>query len=193
MPLLDPAPPWNPPTSTHIVLWHGCTTVDRDAIKAKGVQPTKGRPNTDFVRGFYTTTVKRQARHWAWVRFYDPEFVKQGGFQPVVLRFNVLRADLARRTCISFGAGDYHNTSFWSLLQHCRQSTASIVNDHHGPVVEDGNWYDIACGPVAAFWDQRSAMHDADQVSFHTDDAASLLTVLINSGKKDQYDWEFVT
>jgi hypothetical protein len=30
-------------------------------------------------------------------------------------------------------------------------------------------------GPVAAFWDQRLAIQDTDQVSFHTDDAIKLI------------------
>jgi hypothetical protein len=189
----DPADPWGK-RSKYVILWHGCTTVDKNAIEKNGVDPAKGRADTDFGRGFYTTTIERQARYWAWIRFYDPKFKRATGFQPVVLRFRVERHELAKLTCINFGVGAYENEDFWSLVQHCRQSTATAVNDHAGPVAEGGHqWYDIACGPVAAFWDQRSAMHDADQISFHTTAAAQLLTDLINSGDSNQYKWDPVT
>jgi hypothetical protein len=94
--------------------------------------------------------------------------------------------------------GDYFYDAFWSLVQHCRQSTPLTdpppytVNDHQGPVAELGEWYDMVCGPVAAFWEQRSAMNDADQVSFHTSKAAKLLNDLIKSGSKKDFDWNVV-
>src|SRR5919198_2236008 len=95
MPILNPAPPWHAPRSRYIILWHGCTTEDRDTIEANGVDVTVSRVDTDFGRGFYTTTVERQARHWAWTRFYDPKFARKTGVQPVVLRFRVDRHKLA--------------------------------------------------------------------------------------------------
>ncbi len=199
MPILNPAPLWTGSLNRYITLWHGCTTQDQNAIRKMGVNPLMGRPNTDFGRGFYTTTIKRQARHWAWVRYYDPIFRRSTAVQPVVLRFRVDRHKLAALTSISFGPGDYNNENFWSFVQHCRQSTPPndppphVVNDHFGPIHENGAWYDLACGPVSAFWDQRSAMQDADQVSFHTKKAAGLLTDLINSGSQTDFTWEPVT
>jgi hypothetical protein len=200
VPILDPAPGWiaplTGPLSRYVTLWHGCTTDDKNAIE-KGVDPAKGRPNTDFGRGFYTTTIERQAKQWAWTRFYDPKFARKPAIQPVVLRFVVDRHDLANLKCVSFGSGDYHNENFWSLVQHCRQSSPltdplpHIVNDHAGPIAEGGyQWYDVAYGPVAAFWEQRSAMHDADQISFHTMKAAQLLTDLINAHDPKKYRWD---
>jgi hypothetical protein len=191
--LLNPAPSWSA-RQPLITLWHGCTAADEKAISSAGVDPTHGRPATDFGRGFYTTTIKRQARQWAWMRYYELlTSHKLGNIQPVVLRFVVDRHKLATLRVISFGVGSYGNNDFWSLVQHCRQSTATSINDHLGPVHDSGHWYDIACGPVAAFWKQRSAMHDADQISFHTPDAATLLTDLINSGDKNKYRWEAVS
>jgi hypothetical protein len=174
-------------------LWHGCTTEDKNEIERLGVDLLKGRPNTDFGRGFYTTTLERQARHWAWTRFYDPRFARMTGVQPVVLRFTVDRHDLAKLTALCFLIGDYSCEDFWSLVQHCRQSTQMTIFDHQGPVSESGEWYDIVYGPVSAFWDQRSAMNDADQISFYTRKAAKMLTDLINSGNSKQYDWKVVT
>jgi hypothetical protein len=209
MPLLNAAPPWTGNRSSpwrgrrsrYSVLYHGCTSDDKNAIQARGVDPSKGRPNTDFGRGFYTTTIRRQARHWAWNRYYAVRAAnpKKTALQPVVLWFRVDRHELAKLEWVSFGSGDYDNEDFWSLVQHCRQSTPltdpppHTVYDHEGPVAENGDWYDVASGPVAAFWDQRSAMHDADQVSFHTSRAGQLLTDLIRSGDKRQYDWQVVT
>ncbi len=75
-----------------------------------------------------------------------------------------------------------------------RRCLSFLSYDHLGPVSESGGeWYDIVCGPVAAFWDQRSAMNDADQISFHTITAAKLLTDLIKSGNSTEYEWKVVT
>ena len=200
MPILNGAPPWINPRNRYLDLWHGCTTIDKYAIESNGVDPLRGRPNTDFGRGFYTTTLERQARHWAWARYYDPRFARMTGVQPVVLRFTVDRHKLAKFEALCFLIGDYTYEDFWSLVQHCRQSTPltnpppHTVYDHLGPVPQSGgNWYDIAYGPVSAFWDQRSAMNDADQISFHTSKAAKLLTDLINSGNSTDYEWKVVT
>lgn len=199
MPILHPAPPWILPRNRYIDLWHGCTTEDKNEIEHLGVDPLKGRPNTDFRRGFYTTTLERQARHWAWARYYDPIFARKTAVQPVVLCFTLDRHELAKLETLCFLLGDYAYEDFWSLVQHCRQSTPltdpppRTIYDHLGPVSESGEWYDIVCGPVAAFWDQRSAMNDADQISFHTRKAAKLLTDLINSGNPAQYKWKVVT
>lgn len=204
MPIRDPAPPWsNSAVNRHVILWHGCVTIDKDAIEKNDIDPTVGRPDTDFGRGFYTTTIERQARHWAWARFYDPEFKRATGIQPVVLRFRVDRHELAKLKVIAFVSGDYNNNDFWSLVQHCRQSTPAkdprphTINHHYGPVehpAASGHlWYDVAYGPVAAFWEQRSAMHDADQISFHTPAAADVLNKLIQSKQMNQYRWDPVT
>lgn len=200
MSILHPAPKWNAPRNRYLTLFHGCTTVDRDQIKLHGIDPNQGRLNTDFGRGFYTTTLKRQAQHWAWTRFYDPKFAHTTAYQPVVLQFTVDRYELAKLDVLSFQLGDYGHKDFWSLVQHCRQSNAPTdplphtLYDHSGPHAENGgNWYDIVCGPVSAFWKQRSAMHDADQVSFHTTAAAQLLNRLISSNDATKYEWHIVT
>jgi hypothetical protein len=67
-------------------------------------------------------------------------------------------------------------------------------NDHDGPVLNpDGTrWYDVACGPVAAFWRQKYAMQDADQFSFHTVGGIRLLQRLIDSGKRTLFDTEYL-
>jgi hypothetical protein len=65
-PILHPPPAWTTSDySRHVVLWHGCLRSQLRSIR-HGIDPTKGDPATDFGRGFYTSTVVRQARHWAW-------------------------------------------------------------------------------------------------------------------------------
>ncbi|QDU75351.1 hypothetical protein Pan97_23810 [Bremerella volcania] len=201
MAILNPAPSWQPPRNELLTLYHGCTTKDRDKIEQDGVKPEKGRPNTDFGQGFYTTTLKRQARHWAWARFYAPEFAHASGYQPVILTFQVERHELAKLAVLSFQLGDYNQDDYWSLVQHCRQSSAPsdpkphTINSHFGPQAENGgDWYDVVCGPVAAFWEQRSAMQDSDQFSFHTTAAVKLLNDLISKkNTSSRYSSQIVT
>jgi hypothetical protein len=189
-PLYAPAPPWTPPQSQNIGLYHGCTSHDATNINARGIDLAQCRPDTDFGRGFYTTTVRYQARQWAWARFYDPAVAHIRPNQPVVLKFVVNRYHLADLYFVSFVLGGRSKRNFWSLVQHCRQSTSTAINDHRGPVVQpDGTqWYDVACGPVSAFWRQRYAMHDADQFSFHTAGGVRLLQRLIDRGDKRYFD-----
>jgi hypothetical protein len=190
MPILNAAPPWKSPRSRYITLWHGCTTEDKHAIMNKGVDVIVGTVDVDFGRGFYTTTFERQARHWAWLRFYDPKFARKTGVQPVVLRFRVDRHKLANLSGLAFVVADYSNEDYWSLVQHCRQSIPTAINDHKGPVHDGHNhWYDVVYGPVSAFWGQRVAMADSDQLSFHTQGAAQLLTDLVTSSNKTDFDW----
>lgn len=201
-PILNPAPPWEAHRTEYILLWHGCTVFDKNNIEAYGIDLTRCRFDTDFGRGFYTTTVERQARQWAWARFFawqraNPTLT---GNQPVLLRFRVRRFNSARMArkldkgldgllSLQFVLGDYTNEDYWSLVQHCRQSTPLTLN-HHRRV--PGDWYDVVFGPVSAFWEQRVTMDDADQISFHTTEAIGLMNDLIESGKKgnsDDYSW----
>jgi hypothetical protein len=163
--------------------------VDQVNIQNHGIDLTRCRVDTDFGRGFYTTTVEYQARQWAWNRYYDPAVKRLPMNQPVVLTFRVDRHRLAKLSFISFVLADPYKDDYWSLVQHCRQSTPGSINDHRGPEHEpDGtHWYDVACGPVAAFWRQKFAMQDADQFSFHTTRAVGLLNRLIKSGNNAEY------
>ena len=200
-PLLDPAPAWDRPGHPqnfreYHLLWHGCTSWDLNQIKSNTViliDPRAGRTDVDFGQGFYTTSVKRQARHWAWKRYYKISAGTTGPpgvpFQPVVLRFRVPLAALAALESLHFVLGDYDDERFWSLVQHCRQSPPNAANTHLHPTRPDG-WYDMVVGPVADFWRQRSTMRQADQVSFHTQVAVKPLNDLIKSGSSADFDWE---
>jgi hypothetical protein len=190
-------------------MWHGCTAEAKNGIEAKGVDLALCRVDTDFGRGFYTTTVERQARQWAWSSFYDwqKDNPTKTGNQPIVLRFRMRRhgikgtkrkADegLDRLPSLHFVRGDFDSEDYWSLVQHCRQSMQAaggrpaVVNDHRRP---PNGWYAVVTGPVSAFWRQRVAMEDADQVSFHTVAGIDILNALIESGMKgdrEAYRWE---
>jgi len=147
-PILNPAPDWKPDRSDYIVLWHGCTAIDRANIEM-GIDLSKCAVNTDFGRGFYTTTVERQARQWAWDRFYDwrRKQPTATGNQPIVLRFRVRRYaqtprgstvddGLASLMSLAFVWGDFANEDYWSLVQHCRQSVPGnppMIHHHRRP------------------------------------------------------------
>lgn len=200
MPLLNPAAPWQPDRSDYVILWHGCTAFDKDDIEKSGVNPAVGTVNVDFGRGFYTTTLERQARQWAWDRYYDwrAKNPSAAGNQPVVLRFRVRRYSvlprgsaledgLDRLLSMQFVLGDYNSEDYWSMVQHCRQSVPEnkakgikeVVHDHKRPPT---GWYQMVAGPVAAFWEQRVAMDDADQFSFH-EGGVDILNALLAQGK----------
>ncbi len=175
-PLINPVKPWIPDLHRSVVLFHGCLQSDADSIKKNGIDPTRGRINTDFGRGFYTTTLERQAEQWALLRYRQQTPSKQRTDPPVVIRFRVGRSELAHLEMLSFVRCAYDAEDFWSLVQHCRQSSAHP--NHHGhPEPSRKGWYDSVWGPVAAFWEQRVAMQDADQISFHTQAAAAVLNL----------------
>ena len=177
VPVLNAAPNWKPDRSDFLILWHGCTALAKNNIERSGIDLTKCAVDTDFGRGFYTTTLERQARLRAWDQYYRwlARNPKAAGNQPVVLRFRVRRYTrnprrsrrddgLDKLQSLSFVRGDYDAEDYWSLVQHCRRSTPATVHDHKLPRV---GWYELVCGPVAAFWRQRVAMAGADQFSFH--------------------------
>ncbi len=149
-------------TDQPLVVYHGTTDATAASILSTGVSISHGLSRTDFGPGFYTTTVERQARSWAWQRSQ-----RAAGSRPAVLRFDIDRDRLSALDGMAFVRCDFHADEFWSLVAHCR----SGANHHARP---GAVYYDVVYGPVAAFWRQRSSIHDADQVSFHTSAAEML-------------------
>jgi len=150
-------------TNQLLSLYHGTLDIHVPSILA-GINVHQGRAHTDFGQGFYTTTVERQAHAWAWQL---PQ--RAPGTLPAVIRFDVARDRLAALQCVWFVRGSFDADDFWSLIFHCRTG-----GGNHARTTNQG-WYDVAIGPVAASWRQRLTIHDADQVSFHTSRAATLL------------------
>jgi hypothetical protein len=153
-------PPW---TNQPLVLYHGTVDTHVPAILA-GIDLSQGRQNTDFGRGFYTTTIERQAIDRA---------RQLSSFQldahPAVIRFDVDCDDLDGLSCLWFVRGARDADDFWQFVWHCRGA-----GDGHGRAAGDG-WYDVVAGPVTAAWRRRRIMPNSDQVSFHTETAVRLL------------------
>jgi hypothetical protein len=155
-------PPW---TNQTLLLYHG--TIQRNITSVLAtINVDRARSTTDFGRGFYTTTIERQARSWAWEL---SKRTRGAGHLPAVIRFDVNRDDLAQLECLWFARGNVDAEDFWSLVFHCRSGRPGHAR------ATNGGWYDVVIGPVAASWRQRLAVFDADQVSFHTARAARLL------------------
>ncbi|HWE02125.1 MAG TPA: DUF3990 domain-containing protein [Tepidisphaeraceae bacterium] len=193
--ILNPAPRWDPDKWDDIVLYHGTTRKVAIEIMLHGIDTAYCRPNTDFGPGFYLTSLKRQARHWAWLRYYPRRGALPGGTGPngpVVMKFVLSRQALAKLDALQFFVrGSYDDEDYWSFVQHCRQNpaptgpppySATPPNVHRRTALTP--WYDIVAGPVASAWEQRQLAADSDQISFHTDKAVAVLKNYIDAEKK---------
>jgi Protein of unknown function (DUF3990) len=87
LPLVPAPPTW---TNPDLVLYHGTIDSFQASILAS-VDVTRGLRNTDFGRGFYTTTSLAQARAWSWQISQ-----KNPGSLPAVISLTVGRDSLAR-------------------------------------------------------------------------------------------------
>ena len=158
--LRNPPPPWD---GEWVTLYHG--TLEASVVSLLGsVHLSHARAKMDFGRGFYTTTLVEQASEWAYA------LARRGLGLPAVIAWQVALDDLARLDTLAFVSGDKLQAErFWSFVCHCR------VNDtHHARSTNDG-WYDLVIGPIAAYWQQRAAIDDSEQLSFHTPTAIALL------------------
>jgi len=197
---LSAASRWNPHQHEFTVLYHGCLRQDATDMLHSGINILDGRPNVDFGLGFYTTTLRRQAEDWAYLkRKAQPARNRRKlGFHPVIVWFRISRTVLAELQSLSFVRGDYAADEYWSFVQHCRASIPAIpphpavVNHHERDKSGLPTWYDMVCGPVAAFWQQRRAMLDTDQYSFHTSAAATMLNNVLAATRGSDYDVENV-
>ncbi|MBY0526553.1 MAG: DUF3990 domain-containing protein [Gemmataceae bacterium] len=151
-------PPW---IDQDLVLYHGTLATHIGSIM-QGVDVTKGKHLRDFGRGFYTSTSKVHAEHWA------NNLALDSTDPAAVIEFTVSRNDHAQLDCLFFMRGDPGAADFWSFVQYCR----TIAADHNRAQTQ---WYDIVSGPVAGDWKKQSVIRNADQVSFHTAAGAMLL------------------
>jgi hypothetical protein len=156
-------------TNGPVRLYHGTVETHARAIVAAGVSVVRGRTGTDFGPGFYTTTLERQAKTWAY------QLARRNrGARAAVVAVDVDREVLASLETLAFVRGDFDAEDYWSLVVHCR--TGAI---HHGRK-RSSRLYDVVVGPVASFWQQRLLIQGVDQASFHTPAAESVL----NSSKR---------
>jgi hypothetical protein len=162
-PIIYPPVPW---TNQYLVLYHGTVDASATAIVSGPILTVFGRTHTDFGPGFYTTTLLRQAHTWA-----SQIAATKPGTHPAVVELTVSRHALATLESLAFVRGDFDAEDFWSLVHYCR----SGATDHGRHRLLSAAYYDLVYGPVAAFWNQRMSIADADQVSFHTPAAESVL------------------
>lgn len=153
--MLYPPPAWR---NRDIRLYHGTTAEAARDIVRNGVTISRGLEKRDFGRGFYTTTLQRQARNWAVEIAGD-----RGASAAAVVRIDVARESLAMLATLAFVRGDFQASDYWSFVVHCRSGATD-----HGRLRPVHGMYDVVVGPVAAYWEQRAAMDDSDQFSFHT-------------------------
>ena len=183
--------PWtNPP----MALYHGANTQSLPpnplnptgviALYASygGLTPTvaSGRPDTDFGRGFYTTTYLHQAKQWAnnGVDLLAKRSVPVAS-KAVVLRYEVDRDVMASLDVLAFASD---TSDFYGLVSHCRTAAATrggAVAPHlhrkaGGMAVGPPGPYDVVYGPVS-LGTQQLCIKDCDQISFHTPAALACL------------------
>lgn len=167
--------PYSPPNWTNqpLTLYHGTVDVHAASILS-GVNVSLGRSGTDFGRGFYTTTVQRQADTWAG-QLAQTMTRRLPSAKPAVLAFEVKRDDLAALDSLWFVRGQFDAEDFWSLIFYCRGGGLAHNRSSSSIPTAVPAWYDVVIGPVAAAWRQRLTIYDADQISFHTSNAAAVL------------------
>lgn len=149
-----------------LILYHG--TIERYARRIEvGLDITNARVNTDFGRGFYTTTWREQA-----ITMSSKIEVLHPGERPYIVIFMVDRNTLSGLRMLSFVRGDRNADDFWALVRNCRLREANHANH----AVPDLVWYDVVSGPVAKKWRRNYECRPGyDQISFHTERALNLL------------------
>ena len=165
-PPLRAYPPIVPPrwTNQDVVLYHGTTKAVADGIcSGIPVNVSIATVTSDFGRGFYTSSLFTQAATWAWQKALRIRLATAA-----VIEFTIKRDNLSALRSLCFVRGGFQVEDYWSFVFYCRMGRKS-----HGRPIQ--GCYDVVAGPVAAFWTQRLAILDVDQISFHTQDAQDLL------------------
>ena len=154
-------------------VYHGCDDLSASRIVlgdgAHGISLASGSPTTDFGQGFYTTTNVHQAEQWGNRRFHIGK--SRGAKSAAVVEFTIDRDVLAGLEHMAFVREDFApNSDYWQLVAHCRGG-----NDHARSEPTGKGYYDVVYGPVSLF-PQFLVIGDADQISFHTQEALTVLT-----------------
>jgi hypothetical protein len=169
MAIEHPPPVWK---NQDIVLYHGTTVEAASEIAAGKIDLRHGRLRTDFGPGFYMTTIRRQASEWAQekasrrIKHHRPS-------EPKLVEFVLNREELTQFDSLAFVDGQFSAEQFWSFVHYCRNG----ATDHRRTLsgVTSSGYYDVIFGPVSRLWEARLAMREADQISFHTEQAVSFL------------------
>ena len=151
-------PIWSNPSAE---FFHGTTRKHAESILRTGIDPSRGSPNTDFGKGFYTTTNRNQAVEWSKLK------AAEAGDMPIVLKLTIDRDALALLRNLSFVLP---TQDYWSLVERCRDRS-----DAPYPTAEH---YDVVYGPVAKRWfgsRDYKIIEGYDQTSFHGEVAKAFL------------------
>lgn len=144
-----------------IKLYHGSTV----AVRKPSLRP--GRPNADFGKGFYTTSVKEQAVRWAHIR-QEREDAPRAVVS--VYEFDESLLDNADWNIRRFTGADEP----WLLfVTDCRKSRPHAYDLVQGPVANDKvfttvNLFESGVLSAEAAILQLKAYKTYDQLSFYT-------------------------
>lgn len=149
-------------------LYHGSTV----EVKHPSLRP--GRKNTDFGKGFYTTTQKEQAEHWAKVKRK-----REGATRAVVSVYEVddaLLDDPIIRKRLFNGV----DAGWLEFVVRCRKAVEHDYDLVFGPVANDNvfatvNLYESGVLDAPAAIAQLRAYKTYDQLSFHTEKVISAI------------------
>jgi hypothetical protein len=156
---------WKAWTNPRICLYHGTIDEYANQIKSAGVRVARGKPDTDFGQGFYTTTWLETANEWS-----EQKAAAKDGALAAVVKLSLTREALSKLHSMAFVRATIDATDYWSFVSSCRNQQA------HMPASQD--WYDVVYGPVAQNWRRPEISRvwpNYDQISFHTPTAESIL------------------
>jgi hypothetical protein len=147
---------------TMLKLYHGSN------VEVRKPSLLKSRKNTDFGRGFYTTTQKEQAEHWTSIKM---DRAKKG--RRVVSVFEVDETILSN---LEFKIREFHGPDE-AWLNFVVNSRKGIEHDYDlvfGPVANDKvftvvNLYESGVINATTAIAELKAYNTYDQLSFHTE------------------------
>lgn len=154
-----------------IKLYHGSTV----AVRKPSLRP--GRPNADFGKGFYTTSVREQAERWAHIK---REREDAAHAVVSVYEFDDSLLDNADLNIRRFTGAD---EPWLYFVTDCRKSRPHDFDLVQGPVANDKvfttvNLYESGVLSDKAAILQLKAYKTYDQLSFHTERVISILRFL---------------
>lgn len=140
--------PW---TNGTITVYHGTDKLSANAIRQRGLDPSRFNPQTDFGMGFYVTTSQHQAQQWA-----NQRCRPTGRLNPEVLEYHLLRDVIESLSHLAF---IMDTTDCHEFVEYCHPGQAN-----HGPPPRTTP-YDVVYGPVG-LWPQRIVLANCDQILF---------------------------
>lgn len=153
-------------------LYHGSTMTVRKPA------PGRSRSNTDFGKGFYTTTSREQAEKWAQIKKSREDAAASTRAVVSVFEFDEALLDDARFRTMHFSGATAEWLDF--VVNNRRGATAHGFDFVMGPVANDQLYavialYENGVLDAAAAIGQLRTHRLFDQLSFHTPTACALL------------------